>query len=68
VKGVKCDLVDIAHDCEAHVNTVSRQNAAVRRWLDGDRKTGHQGVIQAASAVIERRFSALGLLRETDIQ
>ncbi|KUZ98106.1 DNA-binding protein [Burkholderia ubonensis] len=66
--GVKCDLVDIAHDCDAHVNTVSRQNAAVRRWLDGDRKTGEQGVIQVAWAAIERRFSALGLLRETEIQ
>ncbi|MDY7807588.1 DNA-binding protein [Burkholderia stagnalis] len=66
--GVKCDLVDIAHDCEAHVNTVSRQNAAVRRWLDGDRKCREQGVIQVAWAAIERRFSALGWLRETEIQ
>ncbi|MDN7442239.1 DNA-binding protein [Burkholderia cepacia] len=62
--GVKCDLVEIANDCEAHVNTVSRQNAAVRRWLDGDRKTGESGVIQIAWAVIERRFSELGLLQE----
>ncbi|CAN0620511.1 DNA-binding protein [Burkholderia multivorans] len=63
--GVKCDLVDIAEACDAHVNTVSRQNAAVRRWLDGDRKTGEAGVIQVAWAVIERRFGEIGLLAES---
>ncbi|KVE11334.1 DNA-binding protein [Burkholderia vietnamiensis] len=62
--GVKCDLVDIAHDCEAHVNTVSKQNAAVRKWIEGDKKAGEAGVEGLAWSVIERRFSELGLLQE----
>ncbi|HDR9029908.1 TPA: DNA-binding protein [Burkholderia vietnamiensis] len=62
--GVKCDLSQIADECDAHRNTVSKQNAAVRRWLDGDRKTGDPGVIQVAWAAIERRFSEIGLLSE----
>ncbi|HIH2617891.1 TPA: DNA-binding protein [Burkholderia cenocepacia] len=62
--GVKCDLVDIAHDCEAHVNTVSKHNSAVRKWIEGDKKAGEAGVEGLAWSVIERRFSELGLLQE----
>nr|WP_261525115.1 hypothetical protein [Burkholderia multivorans] len=46
--GVKCNLTDIAEDCGAHVNTVSKQNAVVRKWLEGDTKTDSVGVIDAA--------------------
>ncbi|KVP77517.1 DNA-binding protein [Burkholderia ubonensis] len=62
--GVKCDLVEIAQDCDAHVNTVSKQNAAVRRWIEGDKKGDEPGVDRIAWSVIERRFSELGLLME----
>ncbi|WP_230949514.1 DNA-binding protein [Burkholderia stagnalis] len=62
--GVKCDLVEIAQDCDAHVNTVSKQNAAVRRWIEGDRKGEEPGVERLAWSVIERRFSEFGLLME----
>nr|WP_257834948.1 hypothetical protein [Burkholderia glumae] len=60
--GVKWDLTTIAEECNAHRNTVSKQNAAVRKWLDGDRKTGEAGVSQVAWAFVERRFVDLGLL------
>ncbi len=60
--GVKLNLVDIAHECDAHVNTVSKHNAAVRKWLDGDRKTGEVGVSQAAWAAVERKLVDLGLV------
>lgn len=66
VFGVKFDLVEIAKDCEAHVNTVSKQNAAVRKWLDGDRKTETPGVIQVAWMAVERRLSMAGLLVESE--
>ncbi|KVT65675.1 DNA-binding protein [Burkholderia ubonensis] len=62
--GVKCDLVEIAQGCDAHVNTVSKQNAAVRRWIEGDKKGDEPGVDRIAWSVIERRFSELGLLME----
>ncbi|AOJ86712.1 DNA-binding protein [Burkholderia sp. MSMB0856] len=58
--GVKCNLADIAKDCDASERTVAYHMAAVRRWLDGDRKTGEPGVIQVAWSVVERRFDELG--------
>ncbi|KVP40855.1 hypothetical protein [Burkholderia ubonensis] len=64
--GVKCDLSQIADDCEAHRNTVSKQNAAVRLWIDGDQKGETVGVSQAAWSAIERKLSAAGLLRESE--
>ncbi|KVU48207.1 DNA-binding protein [Burkholderia ubonensis] len=64
--GVKCDLSQIADDCEAHRNTVSKQNAAVRLWIDGDRKGETVGVSQVAWSAIERKLSAAGLLRESE--
>jgi len=57
-------LVDIAEQCGAHRNTVSAQNAAVRRWIEGNRKTGEVGVEQIAWAAMQRRFDELGLLQE----
>ncbi|WP_429347735.1 DNA-binding protein [Paraburkholderia sp. Clong3] len=56
-------LVDIADHCRAHRNTVSNQNAAVRRWIEGNRKTGELGVEEVARAAIERRFGELGLVK-----
>lgn len=64
--GVKCDLVEIAQECDAHVNTVSKQNSAVRRWIEGDKKGEEQGVERLAWSAIERRFSELGLLQENE--
>lgn len=64
--GVKVDLADIAKKCDAHRNTVGAHHTSVRRWLDGDRKTGETGVEQIAWAMMERRFAELGLL-ETDV-
>lgn len=61
--GVKCDLVDIASDCDAHVNTVSKQNASVQRWLDGDSKANAHGVVDVAWSAIERRLREVGLLK-----
>ncbi|KAG0184207.1 hypothetical protein DFQ28_011605 [Apophysomyces sp. BC1034] len=63
--GVKCDFVDIAHECDAHVNTVSKQNAAVRRWIDGSRKNDKDpGVERVAWSALERRFNEMGLLKK----
>lgn len=64
--GVKCNLVDIARACDAHVDTVSKHNAAVRRWISGNSKTQALGVERVAWWVIERRFTELGLL-STDL-
>ncbi|MCG1054092.1 DNA-binding protein [Mycetohabitans sp. B5] len=63
--GVKCDLADIAHDCTVHVNTVSKQNAAVRRWIEGGRKNDKDpGVERVAWSALERRFNEMGLLKK----
>ncbi|MCG5072262.1 DNA-binding protein [Paraburkholderia tagetis] len=61
--GVKCSLVDIAKEYEAHANTVSNHNTAVRRWLEGNKKTGEQGVCDVAWAAMERRLDELGILK-----
>ncbi|VVD29176.1 DNA-binding protein [Paraburkholderia dioscoreae] len=61
--GSKEDLQDIAERCGAHRNTVGNHNTAVRRWLEGGKKSGEVGVTQVAWSAIERRFSDLGLLR-----
>ncbi|WAS56216.1 DNA-binding protein [Burkholderia ambifaria] len=66
VFGVKRSFADVAEDCDAHVNTVSKQNAAVRKWLEGSRKTGTVGVIDAAWAAIERKLSTAGLLKSCE--
>lgn len=60
--GVKCNLVDIARDCGAHVDTVSKHNAAVRRWISGNPKTKELGVEHAAWSEIEQRFAEFGLI------
>ncbi|MBJ9673352.1 DNA-binding protein [Burkholderia gladioli] len=65
--GVKCDLAEIAEDCDAHRNTVSKQNAAVRLWIEGGRKGEVVGVSQAAWQVIERKLTAAGLLSEREV-
>ncbi|KOE23096.1 hypothetical protein [Burkholderia multivorans] len=67
VFGVKRSLADVAEDCDAHVNTVSKQNAAVRKWLEGNSKTCAVGVIDAAWAAIERKLSTAGLLKNCEI-
>ncbi|OXI42471.1 DNA-binding protein [Burkholderia aenigmatica] len=67
VFGTKCSLTDVAEGCDAHVNTVSKQNAAVRKWLEGDNKTKAVGVIDAAWAAIERKLSDAGLLKNREI-
>lgn len=64
--GVKCNLTDIAEDCGAHVNTVSKQHAVVRKWLEGDTKTDSVGVIDAAWSAIERKLSETGLLKKCE--
>ncbi|WP_122651090.1 DNA-binding protein [Burkholderia pseudomallei] len=61
--GLKCDLVDIASDCDAHVNTVSKQNASVRRWLDGDSRTNVRGVVDVAWSAIGQYLRDVGLLK-----
>ncbi|MDN7419534.1 DNA-binding protein [Burkholderia dolosa] len=66
VFGVNCSLTDVADECGAHVNTVSKQNAAVRKWLEGNTKTGSIGVIDAAWHAIERKLSDIGLLKNTE--
>ncbi|MEI1276609.1 MULTISPECIES: DNA-binding protein [Pseudomonadota] len=60
--GVKRNLEDIAKDCEANVKTASNHNAAVRRWLEGNRKTNEVGVETVAWAAVESRFADLGIL------
>ncbi|SMG00346.1 DNA-binding protein [Burkholderia singularis] len=67
VFGVKCSLTDVAQDCGAHVNTVSKQNAAVRKWLDGDNKANVTGVIDTAWTAIERKLSNIGLLKKCEV-
>ncbi|MDN7822254.1 DNA-binding protein [Burkholderia cenocepacia] len=64
--GVKCDLSEIADECEAHRNTVSKQNAAVRLWIEGDRKGESVGVAQVAWREIERKLNEIGLLKESE--
>ncbi|WP_429485146.1 DNA-binding protein [Paraburkholderia youngii] len=54
---------DIADECAAHRNTVSTQNAAVRKWIEGCRKGDEKGVEQVAWEVMERRFADLALLQ-----
>ncbi|MBU9581357.1 DNA-binding protein [Burkholderia multivorans] len=66
VFGVKCSLSDVAEDCGAHVNTASKQNAAVRKWLEGDTKTGSVGVADVAWSAIERKLSDAGLLKNCE--
>lgn len=65
--GVKCDLSQIAEDCDAHRNTASNHNKAVRLWIEGDKKTGERGVEGLAWSVIERRFDEIGLLRSSEV-
>ncbi|SDR17367.1 hypothetical protein SAMN05445850_3118 [Paraburkholderia tuberum] len=63
-------LNDIADECGAHRNTVSAQNSAVRRWIEGSRRAGRKGnekseekgVEEVAWAAMERRFGELRLL------
>ncbi|HEJ2443623.1 DNA-binding protein [Burkholderia multivorans] len=64
--GVKCDLSEIADECGAHRNTVSKQNAAVRLWIEGDRKGESVGVAQVAWREIERKLNEIGLLKESE--
>jgi hypothetical protein len=61
--GRKEDLNAIAERCDAHRNTVSNQNAAVRRWLEGSKKTETRGVIDLAWSIMERRLTDLGLVQ-----
>ncbi|WP_070106538.1 DNA-binding protein [Burkholderia plantarii] len=60
--GAKVNLVDIAHTCGVHINTVSKHNTTIRKWLDGDQRTGTTGVMQAAWAKLEQRFIEIGLV------
>ncbi|MBR8471951.1 MULTISPECIES: DNA-binding protein [Burkholderia] len=64
--GVKCDLSEIADECEAHRNTVSKQNAAVRLWIEGDRKGESVGVAEVAWREIDRKLNEIGLLKESE--
>ncbi|RQZ58132.1 DNA-binding protein [Burkholderia cepacia] len=66
VFGAKRSLTDVAEDCDAHVNTVSKQNASVRRWLEGSGKTDIVGVIDVAWSAIERKLSNIGLLKNCE--
>ncbi|KGB98939.1 hypothetical protein [Burkholderia cepacia] len=67
VFGVKRSLADVAEDCDAHVNTVSKQNAAVRKWLEGNSRAETVGVIDVAWAAIERKLSNVGLLKKCEV-
>ncbi|ACR28692.1 hypothetical protein [Burkholderia glumae] len=71
VFGVKRNLEDIAKDCDANVKTVSNHNAAVRRWIDGNKKSAvaaeRVGVSDVAWSAVERRFYELGLLEQGDV-
>ncbi|CAH0447282.1 hypothetical protein LMG10661_03348 [Ralstonia syzygii subsp. syzygii] len=64
--GVKRNLEEIADDCGAHRNTVSKHNAAVRRWMDGDRRTGEIGMLDVAWGALDRRFVELGWIERRD--
>ncbi|PVX61257.1 DNA-binding protein [Paraburkholderia unamae] len=66
VFGVKCSLSDIAKEYDAHENTVSNHSTAVRRWLEGNKKTGDAGVSELAWAAIERRLDGLGILKSAE--
>ncbi|TDV39546.1 hypothetical protein C7405_101665 [Paraburkholderia caballeronis] len=69
--GVKRNLEDIARDCDANVKTVSNHNAAVRRWIDGNKKSAvaaeRVGVSDVAWSAVERRFAEIGLLEQGDV-
>ncbi|KWD49683.1 DNA-binding protein [Burkholderia ubonensis] len=67
VFGVKRSMADVAEDCGAHVNTVSKQNAAVRKWLEGNSKTNTSGIVDTAWAAVERKLSHIGLLKNREI-
>jgi len=60
--GVKRNLDEIACDCGAHRNTVSKHNAMVQQWINGDRRAQAPGVLDIAWASLDRRFEALGWL------
>ncbi|MGN6085808.1 DNA-binding protein [Trinickia sp.] len=63
VFGVKCDLKQIAQECDAHINTVSAHHVAVRRWIEGNKKVGESGIEAPIWSVLEQRFDEIGLLK-----
>ncbi|MCG5073033.1 DNA-binding protein [Paraburkholderia tagetis] len=60
--GAGGSLADIAAHCDVPVHTISRNNTAIRRWLDGDTKAGEPGATQAAWNAIGRRLAMAGLI------
>jgi len=60
--GIKNDLAEVTKNCDAHRNTVSNHNIAVRRWILGDKKTDEPGVEQSAWLKIEQGLFDNGLL------
>ena len=64
--GVKHDLQQIAADCDAHRNTVSTHYSTVRRWIEGNRKTGETGIEPVVWSLLEQRFDELGLLKSAE--
>lgn len=62
VFGAGNSLADIAARCDVPGHTISRNAASIRRWLEGDSRTGEPGVTAAAWSAIGRQLEAAGII------